>query len=85
MKKHKRGKYSDRAKKRAEKQHDKKHGVTDKDSKFTKFLKKGGISGFVNRRLKKSNLKVNTSSSKKGVTKKKEEIKKPSYGNFRGI
>ena len=56
MKKHKRGKYSDKAIAKAKAADDKKHGITDKDTKLSSFAKRGGVAGWLNRgrkRLKK--------------------------------
>ena len=52
QKKHKRGKYSKGAQQKAAKKQDKKFGVTDKDTSMSKFIKKGGLAGFINRRRK---------------------------------
>jgi len=58
QKKHKRGKYSKKGVAKAKAADDKKHGITDKDTGLSKFAKKGGIAGGVNRWLKKQRLKV---------------------------
>ena len=56
QKKHKRGKYSEKSKAKAKAAEDKKFGITDKDTAFSKFGKRGGLLGMANRgrkRLKK--------------------------------
>ena len=56
QKKHKRGKYSEKSKAKAKAADDKKHGITDKDTKLSSFAKRGGVAGWLNRgrkRLKK--------------------------------
>ena len=70
MKKHKRGKYSDKAIAKAKAADDKKHGITDKDTSLSKFAKRGGIAGGVNRWLKKQRLKVAEENKGKKLTRR---------------
>ena len=71
QKKHKRGKYSKKGVAKAKAADDKKHGITDKDTAFSRFGKRGGLLGMANRALKKRRLKV-------------KENRKPSTQSRRG-
>jgi hypothetical protein len=58
MKDNKRGKYSDRAIKKSKEKENKRHGIKEGDNALTRFVKKGGVAGSINRALKKQRLKV---------------------------
>ena len=57
--------------KKATKAFNKKHGITDKDNRFSKFAKSGGIAGWINRKGKKirsmsaDDLRINKKKKKK--------------------
>ena len=72
QKKHKRGKYSEKSKAKAKAADDKKHGITDKDTKLSSFAKRGGVAGWLNRGRKRlKNMSKDDLTIKFGKNKKK--------------